>query len=65
MFVGLKSLQSGFFFNQSYLEYWQMSLAAYICVSLRVCCPFWQSGVSMPVSQSPECEVGQLRFEWP
>lgn len=47
---------------QSYLEIFKVdtSLTASNCISLRVCCPFWQSGVSVSICPSPECKVGQL-----
>lgn len=42
------------------LQNWHMSLTASNCICLRVCCLFWQSGVSMPICLSLECKVGQL-----
>lgn len=45
------------------LQNWHMSLTASNCVCLRVCCPFWQSGVPMSICLSLECKVGQLGCE--
>lgn len=37
-----------------------MSLTASHCICLRVCCPFCQSGASVPICSSLEFKVGQL-----